>query len=58
MVIKRNGQKVEFEKNKIREAVKKAWIEVKNGINNKGNSICDYVADERRNICRRNPKQS
>lgn len=46
MVIKRNGQKVEFEKNKIREAVKKAWIEVKNGINNKGNSICDYVADE------------
>lgn len=46
MVIKRSGQKVEFEKNKIREAVKKAWIEVKNGINNKGNSICDYVADE------------
>lgn len=46
MVIKRNGQKVEFEKNKIREAVKKAWIEVKSGINNKGNSICDYVADE------------
>lgn len=46
MVIKRNGQKVEFEKSKIREAVKKAWIEVKNGINNKGNSICDYVADE------------
>lgn len=46
MVIKRNGQKVEFEKNKIREAVKKAWIEVKNGINNKGNSICDYAADE------------
>lgn len=46
MVIKRNGQKVEFEKNKIRGAVKKAWIEVKNGINNKGNSICDYVADE------------
>lgn len=46
MVIKRNGQKVEFEKNKIREAVKKAWIEVKNGINNKGNSICNYVADE------------
>jgi ribonucleoside-triphosphate reductase len=46
MVIKRNGQKVEFEKNKIKEAVKKAWIEVKNGINNKGNSICDYVADE------------
>lgn len=46
MVIKRNGQKVEFEKNKIREAVKKAWIEVKNGINNKSNSICDYVADE------------
>ncbi len=46
MVIKRNGQKVEFEKNKIREAVKKAWIEVKNGINNKGNSICDYVADK------------
>lgn len=46
MVIKRSGQKVEFEKSKIREAVKKAWIEVKNGINNKGNSICDYVADE------------
>lgn len=46
MVIKRNGQKVKFEKSKIREAVKKAWIEVKNGINNKGNSICDYVADE------------
>lgn len=46
MVIKRNGQKVEFEKSKIREAVKKAWVEVKNGINNKGNSICDYVADE------------
>lgn len=46
MVIKRSGQKIEFEKNKIREAVKKAWIEVKNGINNKGNSICDYVADE------------
>lgn len=46
MVIKRSGQKVEFEKSKIREAVKKAWVEVKNGINNKGNSICDYVADE------------
>ena len=46
MVIKRSGQKVEFEKSKIREAVKKAWIEVKSGINNKGNSICDYVADE------------
>ena len=46
MVIKRNGQKVKFEKSKIREAVKKAWVEVKNGINNKGNSICDYVADE------------
>jgi len=46
MVIKRNGQKVKFEKSKIREAVKKTWIEVKNGINNKGNSICDYVADE------------
>lgn len=46
MVIKRNGQKVKFEKSKIREAVKKAWIEVKNGINNKGNSICDYIADE------------
>ena len=46
MVIKRNGQKVKFEKSKIKEAVKKAWTEVKNGINNKGNSICDYVADE------------
>lgn len=46
MVIKRNGQKVKFEKSKIRKAVKKAWIEVKNEINNKGNSICDYVADE------------
>lgn len=46
MVIKRSGQKVEFEKGKIREAVKKAWIEVKKGIGNKGNSICDYVADE------------
>lgn len=46
MVIKRSGQKVEFEKNKIREAVKKAWVEVKNKIDNKGNSICDYVADK------------
>lgn len=46
MVVKRSGQKVEFEKSKIREAVKKAWVEVKNKIDNKGNSICDYIADE------------
>lgn len=45
MVVKRSGQKVEFEKSKIREAVKKAWVEVKHRIDNKGNSICDYVAD-------------
>ena len=46
MVVKRSGQKVEFEKSKIREAVKKAWVEVKNKIDNKGNSICDYIAYE------------
>lgn len=46
MVIKRSGQKVEFEKSKIREAVKKAWVEVKNKIDNKGDSVCDYIADE------------
>ena len=46
MVIKRSGQQVKFEKDKIRRAVQKAWQEVKGKCDNKCWSICDFVADK------------
>lgn len=46
MVIKRSGQQVKFEKDKIRRAVQKAWQEVKKKCDNKCWSICDFIADK------------
>lgn len=46
MVIKRSGQQVKFEKDKIRRAAQKAWQEVRKKCDNKCWSICDFIADK------------